>query len=332
MKKFLLIINPASGRTAKNRIIAPMLDRLNRAGIDYDVAFTRRPGHGRELAAQAAAEGRYAVIACGGDGTVNEIASALVGTDTAMAIIPTGSGNGLARHLGIPVDIYRSIKVISEQNIISADYGTANGYPFFCTFGTGFDAAVSERCAREKRRGLPMYIKNMLTEFIKYKPEEYVIELDGKVITERAFLVVCCNASQYGNNAFIAPHASVTDGMLDITVAHTGNLAEQAIVGIDLMLGIIRDNAFVDTFRANHVRIIRRTEGAAHIDGDAISLPEVIDVRCHPAKIKLFAPTKDTEFRPVVTPTALFFRDIGSMFLNIFPISLPHKRLLWHNK
>lgn len=332
MKRFLLIINPASGPIAKRRIVAPMLRRLNKAGIDYDIVFTRRPGHAVELAASAAAEGREAVIACGGDGTVNEIASALVGTQTAMAIIPTGSGNGLARHLGIPVDIYRSIDVIAQDNIIDADYGTANGRAFFCTFGVGFDAAVSERCAREKRRGIIMYLKNMLAEYVQYKPEEYIIEVDGKVITEKAFLVVCCNASQYGNNAFIAPYASITDGVLDVTIVHTDNLIAQAIVGVDLLAGFIRDNAFVDTFRAKSVRIIRKCDGAAHIDGDALSLPEVIDVKCHPGSIKLFSPTKETRFKPFITPTALFIRDIGSLIRNIFPVSLSKRRPLWRGK
>ena len=211
----LLIVNPASGTVSKHRIIPHVLRRLERMGLRCDVAPTRRPGHATELARKAVDDGYELVLACGGDGTVNEIATGLCGTSAAMGIIPAGSGNGLARHLGIPVDIDSSLRVIKKQNIIAADYGTANGRPFFCTFGVGFDAAVSERCARQKRRGIMMYLKTTINEYVRFMPEEYIIEANGRVLTEKAFLVVCCNASQYGNNAFVAPQASVTDGELE---------------------------------------------------------------------------------------------------------------------
>lgn len=309
--RYLLIVNPASGKVAKHKIVPDIHRRMTDMGFDFDVAFTSGPGHATELAAKAASEGFYGVIACGGDGTVNETAVGLAGTPTALGIIPTGSGNGLARHLGIPVDVSRSLKIIAEDEIINTDYGTANGRYFFCTFGVGFDAAVSERCARQKRRGLVMYLRNTIEEYVKFRPEEYVIEANGKVITEKAFLVVCCNASQYGNNAFIAPHASITDGELDITIVHTGNLLEQAIVGVDMLTGFIGKNALIDTFRASNVRIRRRTAGAAHLDGDAVAMDAEIGVECHHGGIRIFAPTRNTRFRPLITPASLFMRDIG---------------------
>ena len=320
--KYLLIVNPASGTVAKHRIVPHLYKKMESMGFDFDIVFTKSLGHGHDIAAEAAAAGRYAVLACGGDGTVNEIASALAGTQTALGIIPTGSGNGLARHISIPVDIDRSLKVIAENNIIAADYGTANDVPFFCTFGVGFDAAVSERCARERRRGVMMYLKNAINEYIKFSPEEYVIEVNGQVLTERAFLVVVCNASQYGNNAFIAPQASITDGELDITIVHAGNFFTQALMGVDMLTGLIRKTAFVDTIRTSEARIIRKTAGAAHIDGDAIRMPEVIDVCCRPGALKLFAPTRETRFRPVLTPAALLARDIALALRHLLPACL----------
>jgi len=309
LKPNLLIVNPASGTISKHRIIPHIYGLMDAFGMEYDIIPTEGPGHATELASDAAAAGRRAVFVCGGDGTVNEAASGLIGTETALGILPAGSGNGLARHLGIPVDIASAVKVISENNIIRADYGTANGHPFFCTFGVGFDAAVSERCARQKRRGIMMYLKNVVDEYIKFNPEEYIIEANGNIITERAFLVVCCNASQYGNNAFVAPYASVTDGELDITIVHKGNLISRAMVGVDMLTGMIGRNALVDTFRSSSVTIIRRTQSAAHVDGDAIRLAERIDVRCHSGGVRLFAPTDTTRFVPIVTPTRLLFRD-----------------------
>ena len=318
---YLLIVNPASGRISKHRIIPHLYKKMRKMGLEFEIAFTEGPGHGRELAMNAAAKGFDAVLACGGDGTVNEIASGLVGTQTVFGIIPTGSGNGLARHIGIPVDIDRSLKVISENNIINADYGVANDLPFFCTFGVGFDAAVSERCARERRRGIMMYLKNAINEYVKFHPEEYVIEVNGQVMTERALLVVCCNASQYGNNAFIAPSASITDGELDITIVHGGNLLTEAMAGVDILTGLIRKNAYVDTIRTTSAKIIRQHSGAAHIDGDAVSLPKEINVSCRPAALRLFSPTKETSFRPLVTPAALFMRDLGLAVRHLFPQS-----------
>lgn len=318
MEPNLLIINPASGTLSKHRIVSHIFKRLRSMGITFDTVATKGPGHARELAAEAAAQGRHAVYACGGDGTVNEVASGLLGSETALGIIPTGSGNGLARHLGIPVDVDLSLKVIGGNKIISADYGTANGVPFFCTFGVGFDAAVSERCARQKRRGIMMYLKTAINEYVNFMPEEYIIEANGQVITDKAFLVVCCNASQYGNNAFVAPQASVTDGELDITIVHTGNLLTQALVGVDMLIGYIGKNALVDTLRCSSARIIRKSHGAAHIDGDAVTMPEQIDVVCHPGKLKVIVPTESTRFRPIITPTKLLLRDIGLGIRHIF--------------
>lgn len=305
-----LIVNPISGTASKLRMIPAIARRLDKEGISFDIHRTEGPGHATELASGAARSGLYdAVIACGGDGTVNETACGLTGTPTPMGIIPAGSGNGLARHLGIPVDVRRSIGIIAENNIIDADFGTAAGTPFFCTFGTGFDAAVSERFARRKRRGIVSYLKSTIDEFVKFKPEEYVIETDDTVLTDRAFLVVCCNASQYGNNAFIAPQASVTDGLIDVAIVHAGNIASHALVGLDLLTGFIGKNALVNMIRVKSATIHRNKAGIAHIDGDPRFMPADIDVRCHPGAIRMLAPTRSSQFKPVITPVSLFFRD-----------------------
>ncbi len=316
----MLIVNPASGTISKHKIVPKVLKRLQKYNLDVDLRATEGPGHATELAASAAGAGDYVgVLVCGGDGTVNETARGLVGTDTALGIVPCGSGNGLARHLGIPIDIDRSIRVIAERNIINADYGSANGEPFFCTFGVGFDAAVSERFARQKRRGLIMYLKSAIDEYVSFSPEQYVIEVNGQTISDRAFLVVVCNASQYGNNAFIAPDASVTDGELDVTVVHSGNIFQQAILGVDFLAGFIGKNAMVDTFRTKNLRITRTSHGAAHIDGDPVVMPSEIDIICHPGELRMFAPTQQTRFRPVITPATLYMRDVFMRIAQILP-------------
>lgn len=317
--KCMMIVNPASGTVSKHRVMPHIHKRLIRMGAECEIVPTRYPGHATELATSAAAQGYDTVLGCGGDGTINEIASGLCNTKTALGIVPAGSGNGLARHLGIPVDIDSSLRVIEKENIIDADYGTANGRPFFCTFGVGFDAAVSERCARQRRRGIMMYLKNSIDAYVEFNPEEYVIEANGRVITDKAFLVVCCNASQYGNNAFVAPQASVTDGELDIIIVHAGNMLSQALVGIDMLTGFIGKNALVDTIRTSSAVIRRKKDGSAHIDGDAVSMPRVIEVNCHAGKLKVYAPTKSTRFMPIITPAALMLRDAAFAVRNFFP-------------
>lgn len=305
-----IIVNPISGTSSKFRIVPLVEHRLSHAGFNVEICPTEGPGHATALAAEAASNpAYYGVIACGGDGTVNEAACGLIGSKTPLGIIPAGSGNGLARHMGIPVDVDRSLRVIEERHIIDADYGLANSTPFFCTCGVGFDAAVSERFARQKRRGVLMYLKSAIDEYLRYNPQKYTIEVAGSVLTERAFLVVCCNASQYGNNAFIAPDASITDGLLDLAIVHAGTPLDYARLGIDLLTGFIGKNALVDIIRTPGAIIRRQSPGLIHIDGDPHNAEKDIHLQCRHESIRLFSPTGHTRFRPVITPISLFLRD-----------------------
>lgn len=219
-KRCLLIINPISGTGNKRGLDALVASRLADNGLTVETAWTTAHGDATRLARRAAEEGFDSVIAAGGDGTINEAASALCGSRVKLGIIPCGSGNGLARHLDIPVDIRASLEIIGRDCPVACDYGSVNGQSFFCTFGVGFDAAVSDAFARGKHRGLVSYVNNTIRQFVNYNADEYTIRANGQIITEQAFLVAVCNASQYGNNAYIAPRASITDGELDITIIH----------------------------------------------------------------------------------------------------------------
>ena len=254
------------------------------------------------LAGEAARKGYYGVLACGGDGTVNETARALCSTGTALGILPAGSGNGLARHLQIPVDISLALKVIAADNVVDSDYGTVNGRPFFCTFGMGFDAAVSHRFARQSRRGMLSYVKSAISEYVQYRPQTYTVSANGKLLTEKAFLIAVCNASQWGNNAYIAPEASITDGLLDITIVHSGTAIDAAVMGMDIFTGYINKNTMVHTFRATACVIYRNGAGEAHIDGEPMMMDDILDVKCHHGALKVFTPGATHRFTPVITP------------------------------
>ena len=196
MARLMLIINPISGTGSKKGVVEMVEQAMGACGHDVDVRLTGARGDATRLAGEAAAKGYHGVLACGGDGTVNETARALCGTETALGILPAGSGNGLARHLQIPVDIAMALKVIADGNVVDSDYGTVNGRPFFCTFGMGFDAAVSHRFARQSRRGILSYVKSAISEYVQYRPQTYTVSANGKLLTEKAFLIAVCNASQ----------------------------------------------------------------------------------------------------------------------------------------
>lgn len=308
-QKALLIINPISGTGKKEGLAEKVADVLKESDIAVDHVLTKCAGDATNIARKAVDDGYDIVIAAGGDGTINETAIGLCGTDVVLGIIPCGSGNGLARHLNIPVDVHESIKIIASGQKLCVDYGTVVDRPFFCTFGVGFDAAVSHKFAQSKHRGKMTYIKNTFHEYLSFKPEEYVIKANDEVITDRAFVVAVCNASQYGNNAYIAPHASITDGLLDVTIIHYGNILTTALVGLDLMAGTIEKNMLIHTFRTDRLTLERKTEGPAHIDGEPVMLPARLDVVCNKQQLNVFSPGEKDYIHPITTPVSEMFND-----------------------
>lgn len=317
-KQLMLIINPISGTNSKAGLAGMVQDVLAPIGYQIDVKYTTCQGDATRLATLAVEQGYDAVLAAGGDGTINETAIALCGSKVPLGIIPAGSGNGLARHIGIPVDPRLSLKVIERQHVVDCDYATVNDRPFFCTFGVGFDAAVSHRFARQKRRGKLSYIRSAISEYVTYHPQTYTISANGHIITEKAFIVAVCNASQYGNNAYIAPEASITDGLLDITVVHAGNPVDAAVVGVDLMTGYINRNTMIHTFRAPAAVIYRTGEGPAHIDGEPVILDDIMDVRCRHGALRIFTPDSKPRFQPILTPARSMLSDMGIALANMF--------------
>lgn len=305
----LLIINPISGTTSKEGMQRHVTERLSALGHTVETAVTAASGDATALACRACDEGFDTVLAAGGDGTVNEIAAALRHKPVTLGILPCGSGNGLARHLGIPVDIDEALDIVAAGHVVAADSATVNNRPFFCTFGVGFDAAVSEKFARQRRRGKLTYIRSALATYVKYHPQIYTINSNGYVLTEKAFLVAVCNASQYGNNAYIAPEASITDGLLDVTIVHNGPLPSMALMGIDMMTGYINRNTLIHTFRTPAVTISSRASGPAHLDGEPVSIDDVMDICCMPSSLKVYTPGEQP-FRPIITPVMSMWHDL----------------------
>ncbi len=284
------IINPISGVGSKRKIPKMIEEICQREGISLTVSFTEYAGHASELAKQAVENNVKLVIAVGGDGTVNEVACALIHSETVLGIIPKGSGNGLARELHIPMDTRRALEMIVKGHVITIDGCTANDRVFFTTCGVGFDAAVSKKFANEKKRGSLTYVKNILEEYLSYKPQAYELIIDGQTYQEKAFLVACANASQYGNNAYIAPHANIQDGKMDLTILSPFTPLDIAPLAIQLFTKQIERNSKIKTIKASQVSIIRQKAGIMHLDGEPIEAGRRIDVSVIPKALKVVTP------------------------------------------
>lgn len=266
--KIAFIINPNSGTEKKEYLPDLIAEELNGDFFEPEIVFTQYKGHGTELAKSFVNKGFTHVIAVGGDGTVNEIAQSLVHTNCALGIVPIGSGNGLARHLGIPMNSRKAVQQLNHSEAILMDYGIVNDKKFFCTCGTGFDAYVSTEFAKGNKRGIMSYIEKIITGYFSYKSQSYQLSGEGINLKIKAFVLTFANASQWGNNAYIAPQASVQDGKMDISIM--SNFPIIAIPGLALQLfaKTIDHDLFMTTLRSNDITLHREEEGPFHYDGE----------------------------------------------------------------
>lgn len=279
MKNIAFIVNPISGTKAKNRVTKLIRELLDPQLFSPTVVVTEYAGHATQLAQQFALEGYYAVIAVGGDGTVNEVANGLVGTNTALGIVPNGSGNGFARHLDISTRMNRAIEMLNSSEVINVDYGMVNDKKFFSTCGVGFDALVAVQFNEGKSRGLKTYVQNTLQSLFNYKPKTYHILGEGIDVTTEAFLITFANAGQWGYDAYIAPKASVQDGLMDIAIVNKFPLSAAPKLALNLFTHDIDENFYMNTVRSKAITLIRENAGAIHIDGDPFEMPKELNIK-----------------------------------------------------
>lgn len=300
MKNIAFIINPVSGnqdaQNAKRKLPKLIMQSLDAEQWLPNIAFTEYAGHAVELAYQYARMGFDAVVAVGGDGTVNEVARGLVKGErgkangersTALGIIPMGSGNGFARHLNIPIKVQKALEMINHSEPISVDYGMANDKLFISTCGTGFDAVVADHFAASNKRGFATYFQNVLKEIFSYQPQTYHIVGDGIDVTHKAFLITFANANQWGYEALIAPKASVQDGKMDIMLMSSHAILGSASLALRLFAGSIDDSHFMDTIRAKEITLEREEAAPFHIDGDPVEMEKDIHIKIIPDGLRV---------------------------------------------
>ena len=320
MKTIRFIINPISGVASKDKIPGLVKELFSSDEYKVDIVVTEFAGHACELTKQAVNESIHCIVAVGGDGTVNEVASNMVHTSSVLGIIPAGSGNGLARDLRIPLDTRKAMEVILHGNVVPIDYCKANKHLFFCTCGVGFDALVSERFSAEKQRGSLSYVKSVISEYVKFRPDEYEIILDDETIKEKAFLITCANASQYGYNAYIAPQANISDGKVDVVIISSINPMEAGPMAIQLFTKKINNSSKLTHKRSENVIIMRRKAGAMHIDGTPVRMGRKITIKTINAGLNVVVPEKqdmESLIQVQIHDIQSFFQELGRWVGNI---------------
>ena len=293
MKRITFIVNPVSGGKDKKRVLAAIDRLIDRSLFEYEVLTTGRPGDATAWARESEAD---IVVAVGGDGTVSEVAQGLVGTDKALGIIPCGSGDGLALHLGISRNPAKAVRVLNAACITRIDTARLGGHPFFCTAGVGLDADVASAFARSSKRGLGTYISTAWNLWMHGdRANPYVVETDTETWTGPAVIITVGNANQWGNEARIVPKASLRDGLLDVTVVEPFPTWEIPVLAARLMTGKADQSRRVRSFRSAHVHIRRDHPGPAHYDGDPFEAGVDLDLEIVPGTLNVVVPPSRPE-------------------------------------
>lgn len=290
--RILFIVNPISGLGLGKELPERIKGLPEYDNVDYEIVFTEYAGHARVLVEEARNTRKYThIVAVGGDGTVNEVGGALCGSDIAFAVVSLGSGNGFARHLGYSIFMNKALKQVLTDQYVRIDVLEINGRHSLNVSGVGFDAEVAHEFNHLKLRGVLSYIYAAIKLWFRYPEKKYKITSDGKVMKVSCFILSFANSSQYGNNAYIAPHASVRDGLMDICI-----LKRPAFLEIMWFLLFFISSKL---YKLSYFREIQCKEAVVegdihrvHIDGDAYTMEPPIRLKVLPGVLKVVVPKK----------------------------------------
>lgn len=285
-QNILFIVNPISG-VGKQKIVETMVRlHLDSDTFFYHFAYTEYAGHAREIAREASAD-YDAVIAVGGDGTINEVASALLGTDCSLGAVPTGSGNGFARHMGIPVSVERAVQMLNTAKPMTIDTASINGRCFVNVSGMGFDAEVGHLFALLGHRGPMAYVNISIRAFHHYFPQNYIVEIDDTIISVKAFSMSFANTSQFGNNAYIAPDASVRDGLIDLSIIRPFPVIDALPIATKLFSKTLAKSRYFTSYKCSRILIHNAGVLKVHIDGEPELVHGDVEIMIHPASLRV---------------------------------------------
>lgn len=285
-QRIQFIINPISGVHKKTDIPGLIDAHLDREKFDYAISYTEYRKHAAEIALKCSNEGVDIVCAVGGDGSVHEVGTALIGKNTHMAIIPVGSGNGLARHLNIPLSVKEAILCINDGKYIHMDTVKVNDKSFIGIGGYGFDAVVAKEFDKGKKRGLLGYVMTVIREFFKYNPLNVSIDVDGKVKTLPVMLCTVANSSQFGNGFTVSPDSDVTDGELELFILKPFSLWSAPKIAYNFFRKKTQNAKFGEIIRFKNARI-KLSEKIAHYDGEPIDVTDELSVSVVPKSLHI---------------------------------------------
>jgi YegS/Rv2252/BmrU family lipid kinase len=289
-KRIAFIVNPKAGTNLQKHIRESVDKYLNHRKFEYGFLFTKRAGHAKELALEAVAEGYEIVVAVGGDGSINEVASALLGTGTVLGIVPAGSGNGLAMHLGYGRDIDDAVRKINTAEERLIDIGLMNGQPFINLAGIGFDGLVSNMVKGSNWRGFIPYFLKSIEAGLTYTPRECRIEIDDKVVTEKCFIISIANGPMWGYNFQIAPDAQLDDGFFEVVIMKEAPKWQYFAVVPSTLNGKIYEAEFVEHFTARRVKITAEGKNYVHLDGEGLVHEGALEFEIKPKALKILVP------------------------------------------
>lgn len=288
MKKVVFIINRNSVANTRQPVEEAIRNMTYNGKYDITIRYTEYPGHAIKLSSEALKYKAELVVAIGGDGTVNEVAGPLIGTDTTLGIVPMGSGNGLARHLGLPRNPEKALELIFKMKTELIDTCTVNGRHFISIAGIGFDAHVAYLFAKGTRRGFIGYFHIIANEYLNYKPETYKLVFDnGDELITKALFIAFANSNQFGYNTTIAPEARLTDGIIDVCIVKKPMIYRLPVISNLLLLRKLELSPEVNVIKSRSFKVFRENHNIVNIDGEAIEFENELEVKINPLSLKI---------------------------------------------
>jgi diacylglycerol kinase (ATP) len=286
-RKVLFIVNPVSGGIRKDRFVRELSKAIGKSMLQAEIAMTHSAAETMLAANQAVNAMVDIVVACGGDGTINAIASQLTDTPTALGIIPMGSGNGFARALKIPFRLDEALMVLQQGVIRQIDTGMVNENFFINISGIGFDAHIAGKFHHSKRRGLSTYTSLVIKEFSRYKPELYRIHVGENVVERKSFFAAVCNGSQFGNDFTIAPQADLMDGALELIEVRKPSILQVPKLALNALQRKFDKNELVNVMHGKSFTIEREREGLVNIDGEPMEMGKRLEFRVSSSALRM---------------------------------------------
>jgi len=290
-KRIHFIINPIAGK-GKAPTLVPLIEEY----IDHKLYKTsyhisKKSKHATKIANKAIENGCDVIVAIGGDGTVNEIATVAIKNNIPLGIIPIGSGNGLGNYLKIPQDIAESINIINKYKVKFIDVGYINDYLFVNVAGVGFDAEVAKAYSKLSIRGFAGYFHSTVLNYIPYKSKKYKIRFNNQVIARKALLISFANSGQYGYNTSIAPEAEIDDGLIDMCIMDKVPPFLVPFVVSQFFTKTIDHTPYHESYKISEAFVYLNSEPVIHVDGEPIKLPDkILHVRAVPQALQVICP------------------------------------------